>query len=237
MLIDRARVLTARIAELQELRNLANEAERLRTRTEQLENPLDALRSLSATWRLLRAQGIRVSLDKPSIALLRSQLDGVSATFHSNPRNILEANQEIHRRFFIPIQQYPTRLKESLLSAWKEYLEAKRPRVPDDILSILWNITDFRDQVTNIRILNRRVDELSAALPETQGIMEEAERVCSLLTEAWRNLQGDGIPPDVLQFIKKASDEGSSFEDLTRSVHDWLKSRDLLKRFKITTTR
>jgi hypothetical protein len=237
VLIDRARVLTARIAELQELKILANEAERFRTRAEQFENPLEALRPLGAAWRLLQMRGISFSLDTPYIAGLRSQLQKALTSFRSDRSSILEANQEFHHQFLVPLRQYPDRLKESLLSAWRGHLETKRPRVPEDILSILWNITDFRDQVTNIRMLSRKVDEFSALLPESEGVVDESERVCSRLTAAWVNLQGDGIPQDVLEFIKKASNEGSAFAGLTRNVFDWLKSRDLLKRFKIVTMR
>jgi hypothetical protein len=237
MLIDRARVLTARIAELQELRNFAADAERFRTRTEQLETPLEALRSLGATWKLFQMRNIPVSIERPYIAALKSHLQKALANFRTDPGNILEANQEFNYQFIVPMRQYPERLRESMLFAWQGHLDTKRPRVPEDILSILWNIMDFREQVTTIKRLNDRVDELAAVLPKSQAVIEEAESVCNGLTEAWRNLQGDGIPHDVLEFIKKASNQGSSFVDLSMSIHDWLKSRDLLKRFKIITMR
>jgi len=234
MLTERIRQLTVEIDNLAGLKAAAAEAARFDVRVKQLENPLTEIEALATTHQILRMKNVKVELDEEYIAALKSNLEKVSAEFKDDPKSILQPDQGLKFHFWTPLQQFPERINTSLLNAWKLYVHGKSPRIADDILMVLGNIAAFREQVHAIIDLQSKIRILCSTLPTTAEAFDQADKVTSKLTETWQNLQGDGIPSEVLEFIKKAADDGASFMDLSDSILAWLKSRNLVEMLKIT---
>lgn len=234
MLTERVRLLTAEMDNLAILKEAAAEAARFETRVKQLEKPLTEIGTLGTTHQILRLRSVKIELDEEYVAALQSNLEKVAEDFKDNPKTILQPDQGLRSRFWIPLEQFPDHLNRSLLNAWKLYVNGKAPRIAEDILLVLGNVPAFREQVRTIGDLLSRISVLGSTLPKTAEAFDQVEMLTIKLTATWRNLQGDGIPRDVLEFIKKAADGTATYKDLSDSILTWLQSRNLLGMLRIT---
>lgn len=246
-LVDRTAALRDRLTSLSKLRELATQAQQFQTRATELERATSAL----ATWVIVlerfRTHGVPLPADLPETASVHKLASQMSSAFANDPQSIIPANPMLKKAFWEPLDGLPRQLAQALGTAWISYVESLAPAPQAELLDVLGALPAFRAQVGRIRGLYRALDELKrpeALLKAAQSGADSAAQLDVLLawseslpkeiTTALSELTGEGIPADILSFIRLATaPTGAPFAQLTSSVRDWLEQHGLVESLRV----
>lgn len=237
MLTDNANQTKDQIEDLRRLREIARQAQAFASRADQLGAPIAPLRMFVNLLAEFQKRNVPVDLgDTVSQARsLRLRVNTLRQTFQQDPPSILDAAPELRYAFWEPLAELPQRIREKLNRAWERYVDATLPPTQEDLLSTLEAVPGFQPRVATIRQLYRSGQTCRARLPRSSADFGEVERIAADLTRAWRELAGDGIPEEVLAFLRVAcAGPGARIDQLTQQVRDWLDHYQLTSLARIT---
>jgi hypothetical protein len=236
-LLERGKQLAARISDFQTQRNMVTEAKRYHTRADQLEGPAATLSGWLPVWHAFRQHGLAVDIDQQAVAALRRLASRVAEDFERNPESLLEANPMLRRSFWDPLATLERDLETALVAAWCAHIDSQMPPRQDELLDVLVALPDFRVQVGSIRALYRDLDALKRTLSpgaDLPNLLGRPTGLATNITRAMSQLQGSGVPAEVLEFIKLASTPaGAAYESFSDPVRDWFAARGLLRSLRL----
>lgn len=124
-----------------------------------------------------------------------------------------------------------THLYEKLQAAWKRECEALETRAKA-LGRVLERLPATRDLGTEILRIGRQAGELGGRFPDeaARGRLEDLAR---RLEEVEQRLHASGGTEEVQVFLLKAVEGQASLEDLSPPVWEWLRSENLLGRFRV----
>lgn len=238
-LVERAQSLSRQIAELESLNQRAGQASLFEKRANDWSMPTAELQKLESTVKVIVNHAIPVPFldtDIGLISILNERINNLSKRYKEDKSTILDPFPGEDVRFFLnqPLNSLPSRVKASLLSAWVAWSKINVPEIDGEILNVLNEVPSLRDSVAVVNRLKIRVGEVCSSLPTGDGDIEELERLCSEIADKWHNLAGDGIPSDVLMFLRAAGGrEGARLNSITQEVLNWLAEHSIQDSLRI----
>jgi hypothetical protein len=236
-LIEKAETL---VKDLEGLKAIEAEVHNLKvfeSRRDQLQTPVIQLESFIDILDALRKRSVFVELEIESLRNLRIHVETMREAFSEDPKRIVAKDKNASLKFWPTIENLPTKLGERLQDAWITYVTEKRHKDKEDFLDVLDGLPSFKKQVARIRKILAKMDQLGQSLPKDEDDFERLEKLSKSLETYWEDLEVEGIPDDVLQFIKQAGSGGVSLTGLTSSVLSWLEKNKLKDVFVVTISR
>lgn len=218
------------IGDLNRLREIARSQDDFARRRDQLVGEQKALEPLAAQVRLFRAHGLIVTVP-PLVGLLQGNFRQLRDNYKAHPESLTRANlSQVSRQS----QQCQHALKEELERIWQDYVDAKRLRIDDGLLSLLGEVPAYRDAVTNLQDFDEQVETLRAATPRSDAAFGTLEHTIGEMQRIWNGLKGAGLPSEVTDFLRIAGDKRIGARlDLLDKIRPWLKERGLEDSFRV----
>jgi hypothetical protein len=236
-LLGRAQRLSEDIREISALKKRAEHAAVVEKRANDLTFPADELKKLESTIHVIASLGPSVPLSEGGlIGTLRNRIADLSTRYATDRNAILDPFPGEDVRYVLnqPLASLPKKVEKALLAAWESWSKKNIPEIDDEVLDILAGITALRATASNVRSLKANAKEICTSLPNGADDLDRLKRLCEQMSDTWHNLTGDGIPKDVLVFLRAAgSREGAFFDTLTTEVLDWITSHGLHESLRI----
>ena len=236
MLLDRAIQLTSRAREYKLASELANEAQAFTTRVGQLEVPINELVLLRQLAMEFADNGVEVPFDNSvALGVVRRAKELLNA-FIDNPKSLTEGDESFRQQFLPGIRSVSQQLKVALGFGWQQRVDKELEALPQDVLTALETISDYRAQIQTIRRCDEEAGQLRSSLPALGDVASRLAALTKTVTTkelAWQSLKGSELHDEVIDFLKKAGTHGFSLADLTVSITQWLSDRALLGSFQI----
>ena len=230
-LFERAQALSRDIHALNGLRERASQAGKFEKRANDLRGPTSALQKLSASIEIMIHYNIPVSsLDRGLVGTLRDRVADLRARYNLDKNVMLDPFPEGDVRYILnqPLSQLPTKAKAALLEGWQCWVKTQLPKLDDEVVAILAGIPALHDSVMALRTFKSSADKISIELPVEDDVLNHLKELRERITDAWHKLAGDGIPTEVLAFLRAAgSRDGVGFGSLTSEVLNWLTAHGL----------
>jgi hypothetical protein len=233
MLVERSERVRNAIQDLARLQRIAQEVEGYRTRAKQLRDPLEAVQRYLILLDEFRHRGLVVVFDPVDARALRTQITQLAAAYHTDPASILTSGGKTKYTLWQALSDLPRKLETALQTTWREYVRSHLPVEHAQLLASLERIPSFSGQVASIRRLYRQAEILQSRLPRTPHDIDEVVRIEVQLSEAWRDLQGEGIAPGVVQFLQFATTGRATLRHVTPDVAEWVAKHDLQDTFRV----
>lgn len=224
-LFERAQNLSLEIQEIDALKKRADQAELFEKRATALSVPADEMKKLEPAITII------ANLDIPVLSLDHNLIDNLNRrivdlrdryTFDKNVMLDPFPEEDVRWVFNQPLTQLPQKVKTALLEAWENWAKKNIPEIDGDVLDILGGIVTLRESVIAVRSLKASAETICTSLPNGDDV-DQLKKLCEKISDAWHNLTGEGIPNDVLVFLRTAgSRDGARFDLLTTEVLDWL---------------
>ena len=228
--IERARELCRKIPELKKLQDEKHKLDQYAAYREKLKNVAAVLAGLADIAGELRKRGAEVTGFKASVHGMRSETRRVTAAFGGDKSSII-APLTIPT-FWQPLEGMPKKIRAVLEKEWEKYVDSKIPSSQTDILETLSKVQGFAPQAVLVRRICSDMHSLGERLPQVDDF-QRLDALADQVKQAWRDLHGEGLPPMVLEFLKKAHTSGFSLLHLDNEVLDWLKRQNLLGQYTI----
>ena len=236
-LISRSQRCSRSILELDALEKRANQANLFEKRANDLRNPVNDLSTLASVIQLFADRGVDVpNLDNALIFTLSDRISDLLKRYKADKNVILDPfpEEDFRHVVTVPLNSLPGKLQTSLLSAWQEWSKQIVPEISADILDILYLIPALHSSVTSIRNLKVRVNSIINTLPRSENDFNNLETLSQLFAVEWTTLTGEGIPDNVLSFLRASGGrQGAAYSSLTPEVLTWLINHNILESLRI----
>lgn len=201
----------------------------LRTRAAQVQEASDELEAARRAVRLLSARGLLSSnLPRPSAAL-RGKAPVLRANLMMDWRAFAN-DRSLPNTFVEPVKAYAARLQEAALVAWCAHVDTGLPTIRDSLISAL-AAAGFQNKCTQLRQLLADVSTLRRSCPESAADFQRIDELKAAIQAVWSEL--DGVPADVVGFLKKAAHRSATIDDLSPGIRAWLSDHAMLGQLRI----
>lgn len=225
-LLERAKSLSLEIQAIDALKKRADQAVLFEKRAKDLAAPVDELSNLEEAVRVIASLHIPAPLiDRSLVGSLRDRIVDLRSRYSSDKNVVLDPfpGEDVRWVLNQPLSQLSQKVKAALLAAWGNWSRANIPDIDKDVLEILAGIIALSDSVATVRNLKAKAETVCASLPGGVDDLERLRKLCEEISAVWHNLAGEGIPADVLIFLRSAGNrEGAKFDLLTSEVLAWL---------------
>jgi hypothetical protein len=223
--------LRERIHALKSLKERANRAEDFEGRAQTLSEISLGLETLRASSQVLTEAGIEVSqIDQGILATLKLKAQQLRDSYAIDRASILSPfpDHGFQQVFVVPCNTLRKSADQTLKASWSNWLRARMLVIDQEVLNVLAGVDALSTNVVNIQKLLVSINEHAATLPSSTDKVREAEASCTEVNQAWQELTGDGVAPEVLQFLRAAgSDTGASYDLFQPSILDWIDTHNL----------
>jgi hypothetical protein len=230
-LIERARCLSLELREIGGLKKRAEQADLFEKRAKDLKTPAEQLGELEGAVKVIAYLRIPTPLlDRSLVKNLRDRIIDLKTRYDSDKSVVLDPfpGEEVRWVLTTPLSQLPKKVNDALLSAWEKWSSEEVPEVNKDVLDILFSVVSLRNSVVSLRSLKSKAVTACAGLPDGLDDVEHLQRLCGEISFMWQNLAGEGIPEDVLNFLRSAgTQDGANFSLLNETVLDWIDAHGL----------
>lgn len=253
LLVPRAADLRQRIDQLEQRRKWGDHGLRFKTRADELERAAVALAVWVTVLERFRFHAVRFTTPLTDAAPLRKFAAQVAAKFSANPESIVAPDPMLKKTFWDPLAALPKQLSTAMEGAWVASVQDVTPASQAELLDVLGLLPGFREQVAHIRGLYRELERLGGsqtlrAIVEAQMTVEgetelvdaidhllaQPPRLVAEITTALRELTGDGIPDEVLVFLRQATvPPGAHYAQVTPITLTWLNKHDLVGALRV----
>jgi hypothetical protein len=236
-LLERVTHTRERIHALQALKERAVRASEFEQRAQTLGGIAGALDTLCQPAAVLKQAGIDVAqLDQALLAALRTKAEQLREAYARDRSSILSPfpDQDFRHVFVTPCTAFQQRTEAALRDAWSGWVRSRMPAIDQEMLSVLSGVNALSRTVTNIQALLGLVSRHAAVLPQSADDVKQVLALCDQANQAWHELAGDGIAPEILIFLRVAgSGIGASYDLLTPSILEWLDAHNLRRVLRI----
>lgn len=225
-----------RIHDLQALKERAARASEFEQRATTLGGLVTTLTPLCLPVEVLKQASIEVpELDHALLGALRAKAADMKAAYAQERSTILTPfpGQDFKYVFVNPCGAFRQKTETALRNAWLNWVHAKMPAIDQEVLSVLSDVSALRTAVTRIQAVLALINRYANALPQSANDVQQVLTQCAQAEQAWRELAGDGIAPDVLNFLRAAGGTGASYEQLTPSILAWLDAHNLRRVLRV----
>lgn len=230
-LLERSNSLLRDIGTLEGLRKRAEQANDFERRANDLTAPAHEFQKLDFTIDVAARHSIAVpALDRGLIGSLHQRIADIQVRYAEDKTIVLDPfpNENVKYVLIQPLQQLPTKASSALLNAWQAWARQLLPSIDTEVLDILGGIASLKGSVDTVRALRREADMACGCLPTSDDDINHVKQLADSIRTAWHNLAGEGVPTDVLAFLRAAgSRDGASFNILTTTILDWLTTHGL----------
>jgi hypothetical protein len=231
-LIERSRAFATTATELDGLRKAASLVSAVGSRATQLESSLANFRLVAGQLRLLREQGVAVTVDLSPAAGFAHYLAALQAATAANPAAITAP--EVSARTLTPLGTFTKTISDACEGAWRAHVTASLPRVGTDLIPVLARVPALRAKVERFQRQQASAKAFAERLPRSASEVDAFRRTAADCQTAWDALDAEGIPPRVTQFLRAATSEvGAGLDSLDQEVTGWLAAQDLGRSFVI----
>lgn len=227
-LIQRTHDLGKNIPKLKRLQDEKHRLEEYTAHKDVLLGVTQRLGLLADIAHELQKRGVVVTGLKTSILGLRKHAQKIDTAFRDDKTVVIAP--ETAESFWHPLKKMPQKVERELEKVWRKYVESKIPAGQTEILSILSRVQGFAGQAATVNSHRNAMRNLGNQLPQ-QDDFKTLDDLADQVEQAWKALNGDGLPPAVLNFLKKAHLHGISLADLDEEVLEWLRQQDLLNKY------
>jgi hypothetical protein len=234
MLATRADELKAKIDDLTRRKRIRGHVQAFATRATQLEGPAERLDALARTFAVFRAHGLEVALAGAHLSGLQQQLHQLREAYAADRTSIVRPDGELRFTLWQPLKDLPDQVESALRAAWERHVATQVPEPREELLAVMERVPGFGQQVASIRALHNEAKRLSQILPASPDAFPEITRIAGALHTGWGELSGDGLPAEVLDFLRAATTGGASRVQFTLVVERWLETHELMPRVRIT---
>lgn len=235
MLSERSGTLVQRIQDYKALRQASEEAHSYETRLEQLRAETNRLSPVFRTREAMTEHGITIELPIATGNRIISKLLELRTNYERDPQTITsqQALGNLQRDFL----QLCQRLTELLSAAWANYTQSKQATGDELLLDVFAQLKGFQESVAIIRRLQTEVSTRAHRLPRSRDDIQAFDVAVDQLRSKWSELEGEGVPPSVLEFIRAAASRGAGLELITDEVRTWLIDRGVKESFHVVVRR
>jgi len=234
VLLERTSKLIDEIAQFEKLKRSAGEAKSLQTRAEQLAPVAEKLVASADVVAKIRKTGIAVSFVPKEGDTLGKRATGLLKELREDPNNLVNPSIDIRFDFVDRLLHVAQAAEKASLDAWKLHVDTISESAPEEILTALAAIADYRSTVERIRSLQKRVSQLAQTVPsDPAASIDEIKRLAAEHCEIWERMTAGGIPKDVIDFLRACGFEGALLGSFTPSIEAWLRERGLIHLFRV----
>lgn len=230
-LLERVEQLMGRIHALKSLKERAERAEDFESRAQTLSEISQGFETLRASAQVLIEAGIELSqIDQGECSTLKAKAEQLRDSYEIDRASILFPfpDQDFRQVFVGPCNTFKKNAEQRLKALWSNWLVARMLVIDQEVLNVLGGVDALSTNVVNIQKLLISINERAASLPSSTDKVREAEASCTEVNQVWQELAGDGIAPEVLQFLRAAgSDTGASYDLFQPSILDWIDTHNL----------
>ncbi|MBS5904542.1 MAG: hypothetical protein KIC89_17865 [Acetobacteraceae bacterium] len=231
-LIERSRAFVATASELDGLRRAASLVSAVGSRATQLEGALAKLRLKAGQLRLLREQGVAVTVDLGPARGFVHYLEALATATSADPSAITAP--EVSVRTLRPLGAFTETISDACDEAWQAHVTASMPRLGADLVPVLGRVPALKAKVERFRTLQASAKAYAETVPSSAAGIDAFRRAAADCHAAWDALDAEGIPPRVAVFLRAAtSAAGADLDSLDQEVAEWLTAHDLRRSFVI----
>lgn len=235
MLLERAETLAAALRKHLELKAASQQEKVYRTRAGQLKPLADGLLRAQQDWAEMRTAGL-VKAGPEVSPSLRAHAEALLARAKADRSVLAEADDAFRFKFETGVRKATGELTAACQAGWAAHTAARADFPAEDVLAALDAIAGYRPQVHRIRDAARdfrKLRESTPAAAELVSALAQVDAAGQQKDEALAAMQGDDLPPAVLNFLRKTGQGGAALSDLSSPVAAWLEARDLSGAFRI----
>jgi len=238
-LFERTQNLSRDILALENLKKRADQAGIFEKRAQDLSVPAKAIQELDDAIKVISKNNIAVlSLDRGLVGSLRDQITDLKKRYEIDKNVMIEPfpGKDVRYCLFAPLKKLPSVAIPSLQEAWRNWsvIKLQLPEIQSDVLDTLGRIAALRESVATIRGLMSEANKICNKLPDSDNDFIRLEKLGKDIVVAWKNLAGDGIPKEVLAFLRAVGNPlGAEYSALTTDVFNWLSLHGLDKSLRI----
>lgn len=234
MLLERTSKVVDEIAQFEKLKRSAGEAKSLQTRAEQLVPVAERLVASAAVMAKVRKTGIGVPFVPKEGDALGKRATGLLNDLREDPNNLVNPSIDLRFDFVDRLLHVAQAAEKASLDAWRSHVETISENAPEEILTALAAIADYRSTVERIRSLQKRISQLAEAVPQNPAAsIEEIKGLAAEHRDIWGRMTAGGIPEDVIAFLRACGFEGAPLGSFTPSIESWLRERSLMHLFRV----
>ena len=227
-LIQRTQELGKSIPKLKKLQDEKHRLEEYTAHKNILMGATQELENLDAIANELQTRGVAVKGLKTSLLGLQRHVKAIETAFREDKGVIIAP--ETADTLWRQLKKMPSKVERELEKIWEKYVESKIPSGQTEILEILSRVQGFAGQAATVSKHRTAMRRLGNQLPKPEDFVT-LDNLSVEVDTAWNALNGDGVPPTVLKFLKKAHPHGISLAEVTREIFDWLNDQNLLNNY------
>lgn len=234
LLIQRASFVKERAMRYEDLRRLADKRRQFEIQLDTFRIPTQTIELINQVRQQLAAEGIPLHPLVPTDAL-REDLQTFAEDFRNDPSVLIDPRHASRRKELLKrLESLVEDRTSKTATDWREYVLELIPPIHGDVLDVLSRVAAFRDAAATVRReinnLKASAEQLPSSTDEIKAVQLEAEHI----RDAWTALGGEGLPDEVLAFLREAGATGAPLERLTSTVRKWLGQHNLEAGFVIT---
>lgn len=235
-MLSRAAQLQTSVEELGVLQGLRDQAQALRSRANQFAETHSRIQAAIGYCRILEDNGIAKTFNAGTANALAAYALDLKTRVESDPAVILSPDLDIGPKFIQPLKLLTDRLLKDAENQWSEWLEAQMPQIGSALLEILGRISDFKNAIAVVRAKQQQLGTIARTLPANPQDIATARAHAEELTVAWRELNAENLPQEILEFLRDAgTHQGASLSKLTPAVRAYLEQHQLENSFTVRT--
>lgn len=235
-LFERVAYTRERIYSLQALKERAARASEFEHRAQGLAGIASALDTLCLPAAVLKQAGIDVQLDQTLLTALRLKAEQLTEAYMQDHSSILNPfpDQDFRHVFVTPCTAFKQRTETALKEAWSGWVHSRMPAIDPEVLNVLAGVNALSKTVAGIQTLLSLIGRYAVVLPQSEDDVTQVLAMCAQANQAWHELAGDGIAPEILTFLRAAGSAlGAPYDLLTPSILEWLDAHKLRRVLRI----
>jgi len=236
-LIERSRELAAQLHRLGQLKDHASQAVHFEKRADELTIAASQLIPVSKTFEVLKALNLDFqSLAELSLSAWNFRFSELRSRYALDAQCILDPTpgEDARAVFLNPLKNLPVKIRTALTLEWAAWSKLQIPPISDDLLSVLAAVGSMKPKVEKLRVLKRTAVDTTARLPASKADLDAFLVGIASIRQAWEDLAGDGIPKEVIDFLRAAGrSDGAPVEQLTSPILEWLRTHHLDQTLRI----
>jgi hypothetical protein len=234
MLLDQAKGLAARIGDYSRLKSNAGAARDFETRARMFGDAAQALDAAKTSLDRLKAAAIDpdfVAIDAVGLATKATTLRDL---LKEDPSKLNDPPFNLKYEFVDRVGSLSNTANKAVLAAWQAHIAKNSVMASPEMLSALAAIPQYKPVVLRIGALKAQVAMLAQSVPDDiAGGLAQLKTIMESYAAAWGEMIGNGIPKNVIAFLRAAAAQGAVLDQLTDEVRTWLEARGLLSLFRI----
>ena len=232
-LVDRIRVISQSIRDLEGLQATETEATGFRTRADELSQLADSIQVQAVRAEQFCQNGIDFEAPEFQARQLRLKLEGMLQGYVADRKSILEPSNEWKYQTKTGLDSIASKTNQELRKAWIRYVTGLKPSVNPGLLRLFARSRAYQAQSQRINELLAELDSLMNRLPATQAELKNP----ALLADEARRLAEElptDIPEPVRQLFQSINAETATVGQLTDEAMQWLKENEMLSDLRVS---